>query len=62
MSGRKLPNAEGAEVPPAKLRDYVLNPRHPDGAHKARVFASALGITQADWCYLVSAYVAVDKR
>ena len=30
----------------AKLRSYCLNPRHPRGRHKARVFASALGITR----------------
>lgn len=28
-----------------KLTDYCLNPNHPSGKHKARVFASALGIT-----------------
>ena len=28
----------------AKLRDYCLNPRHPRGRHKARVFAAVLGI------------------
>ena len=27
-----------------KLRDYCLNPNHPVGKHKARVFASQLGI------------------
>ncbi len=31
-----------------KLRDYCLNPRHPRGRHKARVFVSALGLTAAD--------------
>jgi hypothetical protein len=28
-----------------KLTDYCLNPNHSSGKHKARVFASALGIT-----------------
>ncbi|GAB4322610.1 MAG: hypothetical protein OHK0047_06060 [Leptolyngbyaceae cyanobacterium] len=28
-----------------KLTDYCLNPNHASGKHKARVFASALGIT-----------------
>ncbi len=41
----KLPNAGRAIVDIAKLRDYCLNPQHPRGRHKARVFASALGIT-----------------
>ena len=29
-----------------KLEEYVLNPWHPRGRHKARVFASVLGITR----------------
>jgi len=32
----------------AKLRDYCLNSEHLRGRHKARVFASALGLTQPD--------------
>ena len=47
----KLPNAHRAVVDVMKLRDYCLNPRHEDGKHKARVFASALGLneTDAEW-------------
>lgn len=52
MIGSPIPNASLAEVPPAKLRDYALNPNHPDGVHKARVFLSALGIARAGWEYL----------
>jgi len=33
-------------VSEAKLRDYVLNPAHPQGGPKARVFAAVLGITR----------------
>ena len=44
----KLPNAERAVVEVEKLRDYALNPDHDRGKHKARVFRSALGFTQAD--------------
>ncbi len=40
-----LPNAENAFVDLRKLRDYSLNFESPKGRHKARVFASALGIT-----------------
>ena len=43
-----LPNAEFAEVPIAKLTDYALNPDHPLGKHKARVFESVLGLTRED--------------
>jgi hypothetical protein len=44
----KLPNAERAIAEIEKLRDYSLNPGHDEGKHKARVFRSALGFTQAD--------------
>jgi hypothetical protein len=44
----KLPNAENAIVEVRKLRDYCLSPDHPRGRHKARVFASALGLTAED--------------
>ncbi|MBI5365509.1 MAG: hypothetical protein HZA54_00610 [Planctomycetes bacterium] len=40
----KLPNPQHAVVPIEKLRDYCLNPFHPRGRHKARVFARALGL------------------
>ena len=43
-----LPNAEHAEVDIRKLRDYCLSQEHPRGKHKARVFASALGMTAKD--------------
>ena len=47
----KLPNAERAFIDLAKLRDYSLSATHPEGKHKARVFAAALGIaaTDAEW-------------
>ncbi len=41
----KLPNGEQAEISMQKLTGYCLNPEHPSGKHKARVFASVLGIT-----------------
>lgn len=44
----RLPNGDHAIADLAKLRDYVLNPQHPRGRHKARVFASALNIRQSD--------------
>jgi hypothetical protein len=40
----KLPNAENAVVDIANLRDYSLNPNHPEGKHKARVFQRKVGI------------------
>jgi hypothetical protein len=40
----RLPNGDRADLG-TKLEDYVLNPRHREGRHKARLFESALGIT-----------------
>jgi len=50
-----LPNAEQAVVDLRKLEDYCLDSTHPRGKHKARVFASALGLTQEDAEYLRTA-------
>ncbi len=44
----KLPNADRAVIDIEKLRDYSLNPNHPEGKHKARVFLAALGFTADD--------------
>ena len=44
----KIPNAEHAIVDIRKLRNYSLNSKHNSGKHKARVFSSALGITNND--------------
>lgn len=51
----RLPRANEAIIPREKLTDYALDPEHPRGQHKARVFSSALGINQADWRYLLDA-------
>ena len=40
----KLPHGERADLG-TKLEEYSLNPLHRDGRHKARMFASVLGIT-----------------
>ena len=44
----RLPNGGRARVDIRKLREYFLNPAHPRGRHKARVFREALGLTQGD--------------
>lgn len=41
----QLPNGDRAIIPIQKLTGYCLNPEHPKGKHKARVFQSVLGIT-----------------
>jgi len=43
-----LPNAENAVIRLEKLRDYSLDREHPTGKHKARVFESAMGMTEDD--------------
>lgn len=47
----RIPNSHNAVVEIEKLRDYSLNPNHPVGQHKARVFSAALSITlkDAEW-------------
>lgn len=44
----RLPNPRDTIVDVRKLRDYCLSPSHLRGRHKARVFASALGLTAGD--------------
>jgi hypothetical protein len=43
----KLPN-ENAVIDNAKLRDYSLNPHHPEGKHKARAFLEKLSMSRDD--------------
>lgn len=43
-----LPNADKAFIDIRKLRDYSLSFESPKGRHKARIFASKLGITSED--------------
>lgn len=44
----RLPGGEHAIVDIAKLSGYCLNVQHPRGRHKARVFASVLGVTDRE--------------
>ncbi len=44
----KLPNGDKAVVDMRKLTEYCLSPDHPTGKHKARVLASAMGMTVRD--------------
>jgi hypothetical protein len=48
----KLPNSDRAIVELGKLTDYSLNPEHPSGRHKARVFRAALGLGVENAAYL----------
>lgn len=53
----KLPKGERADLG-TKLEEYVLNPAHREGRHKARLFESALGITLANLELLRQAILA----
>jgi hypothetical protein len=44
----RVPNADRAILDIRKIEEYCLNPAHPRGRHKARVFREALGIGQND--------------
>lgn len=44
----QLPNCSSATIDIRKLHDYALDPNHPEGRHKARVFLSALGLGASD--------------
>jgi hypothetical protein len=44
----KLPNAPVAVVEPGKIRDYLLNPAHPDNGGKAEYFLAA-GFSKDEW-------------
>ncbi len=47
-----LPNSELAILDLRKLEDYCLDPAHPRGRHKARVFREALAINRGDSAWL----------
>lgn len=40
-------------IDPRKLQDYALNPQHPVGGHKARMFQTRLGFTQTNYQFLI---------
>ena len=58
----KLPGAEQAVVDVRELRNYCLDPEHHRGCHKARVFASALGLTKADAEFLRAALLRAARE
>lgn len=48
-----LSNARKAKMPKSKIVDYALNPDHPTGKHKAKVFESALGYNKDNYKSLI---------
>lgn len=57
----KLPNGTEAIVDLTKLVGYCLDPTHPYGQHKSRVFRSALGLTRADAAELRTALLTAAR-
>lgn len=53
-----ISNATEATVAPEKVRDYLLNPEHPDGGSKAAWFQS-LGYARDRWQELASDLLAL---
>ena len=50
----RLPNAEAAIIPHPKMRDYLLDPEHPERGGKA-VFFLAMGFHPDRWQVLAAA-------
>jgi hypothetical protein len=48
----RMPNADRAVLDLRKIADYCLNPLHPRGRHKARVFRDALELNHEDAAWL----------
>ena len=57
----RLPNGDRADLG-TKLEDYVLNPRHREGRHKARLFESALDITPTNTGVLRQAILSAAEN
>jgi hypothetical protein len=58
-----IPGADRAQLDLRKLADYCLDPAHPRGRHKARVFRDALGVEQSDAAWLKDVLLeAVDSQ
>jgi hypothetical protein len=58
----KLPGGDNAIVDISKLRGYCLDPQHPRGRHKARVFLSTLGLKQSDADFLRAALIEAARE
>jgi len=48
----RLPHGSRAILDVRKLEDYCLDPRHPRGRHKARIFQAALDLERSDAAWL----------
>jgi hypothetical protein len=57
----RLPDADQAVLDIRKIESYCLDPSHPRGRHKARVFREALGLERDDAAWLRDALLAAAR-
>ncbi|MGZ8521680.1 MAG: DUF6883 domain-containing protein [Candidatus Binatia bacterium] len=57
----KIPNGDRAELD-RKIEEYVLDPWHREGRHKARVFEAVLGITMENRDVLIDALRSIVRN
>lgn len=57
----RLPQGDQAIVDARKIEGYCLNPLHPRGRHKARVFQAALDLQPSDAAWLRDALLAAAR-
>jgi hypothetical protein len=57
----RLPRGDEAILDIRKIVDYCLNPSHPRGRHKARVFREALGLQREDAAWLRDALLEAAR-
>jgi hypothetical protein len=57
----RLPNSDQATLDIRKIEDYCLDPSHPRGRHKARVFREALDLKRRDAAWLRDALLEAAR-
>jgi hypothetical protein len=58
---KRLPHSGQAILDMRKIEDYCLNPSHPRGRHKARVFREALDLQRSDASWLRDALLEAAR-
>jgi hypothetical protein len=57
----RLPRSNETILDIRKIEDYCLNPSHPRGRHKARVFREALDVQRSDAAWLRDVLLEVAR-
>jgi hypothetical protein len=57
----RLPSGDKATLDLRKIEDYCLNPSHPRGRHKARVFREALDLQRGNASWLRDTLLAAAR-